>query len=51
MAPTDFFRYDPKAPERSLDLLRWGLVPYWASPSRSRRRDDVLASQATGRQR
>jgi putative SOS response-associated peptidase YedK len=23
-------RYDRKAGERSLDLLRWGLVPYWA---------------------
>src|SRR5215472_5785188 len=32
-APTDTLpvvRYDPKAGERSLDLLRWGLVPYWA---------------------
>jgi hypothetical protein len=23
-------RYDRKAGERSLDLLRWGLAPYWA---------------------
>ena len=23
-------RYDAKASERSLDLLRWGLVPFWA---------------------
>jgi putative SOS response-associated peptidase YedK len=23
-------RYDSKAGERSLDLMRWGLVPYWA---------------------
>jgi putative SOS response-associated peptidase YedK len=23
-------RYDVKAGERSLDLVRWGLVPYWA---------------------
>src|SRR5246127_2494389 len=33
MAPTDqlpVVRYDRKAGERSLDLLRWGLVPYWA---------------------
>jgi putative SOS response-associated peptidase YedK len=33
VAPTDLLpvvRYDPKAAERSLDLLRWGLVPYWA---------------------
>jgi putative SOS response-associated peptidase YedK len=32
-APTDLLpvvRYDRKAGERSLDLLRWGLVPYWA---------------------
>ena len=24
-------RYDPKARERSLDMLRWGLVPFWAT--------------------
>jgi putative SOS response-associated peptidase YedK len=33
VAPTDqlpVVRYDTKAGERSLDLLRWGLVPYWA---------------------
>jgi putative SOS response-associated peptidase YedK len=32
-APTDTLpvvRYDAKAGERSLDMLRWGLVPYWA---------------------
>src|ERR1700757_385027 len=32
-APTDqlaVVRYDAKAGERSLDLLRWGLVPFWA---------------------
>jgi putative SOS response-associated peptidase YedK len=32
-APTDplpVVRYDAKVGERSLDLLRWGLVPYWA---------------------
>jgi putative SOS response-associated peptidase YedK len=23
-------RYDPKASERGLDVMRWGLVPYWA---------------------
>jgi putative SOS response-associated peptidase YedK len=23
-------RFDAKAAQRSLDLLRWGLVPYWA---------------------
>src|ERR1700722_16111549 len=33
VAPTDslpIVRYDTKAGERSLDLMRWGLVPYWA---------------------
>jgi SOS response associated peptidase (SRAP) len=33
VAPTDSLpvvRYDGKAGERSLDLLRWGLVPFWA---------------------
>src|ERR1700674_1007618 len=33
VAPTDSLpvvRYDTKAGERSLDVLRWGLVPYWA---------------------
>ena len=32
-APTEdlpVVRFDAKARERSLDLLRWGLVPYWA---------------------
>ena len=32
-APTDqlpVIRFDAKAGERSLDVLRWGLVPYWA---------------------
>src|ERR1700756_2806195 len=32
-APTDSLpvvRYDAKAGQRSLDMLRWGLVPYWA---------------------
>jgi putative SOS response-associated peptidase YedK len=32
-APTDLLpvvRYDGRAGERSLDLLRWGLVPHWA---------------------
>ena len=24
-------RYDRRAGERSLDLLRWGLVPFWAT--------------------
>jgi putative SOS response-associated peptidase YedK len=33
IAPTDpvpVVRYDAKAGERSLDILRWGLVPFWA---------------------
>ena len=32
-APTDTLpvvRFDRKAEQRSLDLLRWGLIPYWA---------------------
>src|SRR5246500_3639402 len=32
-APTDSLpvvRYDARAGERSLDMLRWGLVPFWA---------------------
>src|SRR5437899_3791697 len=33
VAPTDSLpvvRHDTKAGERSLDMLRWGLVPFWA---------------------
>jgi putative SOS response-associated peptidase YedK len=33
VAPTDSLpvvRHDAKAGERSLDTLRWGLVPFWA---------------------
>jgi putative SOS response-associated peptidase YedK len=33
VAPTDLLpvvRYDRRAGEGSLDLARWGLVPYWA---------------------
>jgi putative SOS response-associated peptidase YedK len=33
VAPTDSLpavRYDAKAGQRSLDMLRWGLIPYWA---------------------
>jgi putative SOS response-associated peptidase YedK len=33
VAPTDplpVVRYDPKAKQRSLDVMRWGLIPYWA---------------------
>jgi putative SOS response-associated peptidase YedK len=28
--PLPVVRYDAKAGERSLDIMRWGLVPYWA---------------------
>src|SRR5438132_250513 len=37
VAPTDplpVVRYDPKAGERSLDVMRWGLVPFWATGCR-----------------
>jgi putative SOS response-associated peptidase YedK len=33
VAPTDSLpvvRYNSKAEQRSLDMLRWGLIPYWA---------------------
>ena len=33
MAPTDplpVVHYDAKAGERGLDVMRWGLIPYWA---------------------
>jgi putative SOS response-associated peptidase YedK len=33
VAPTDTLpvvRFDTKAGQRSLDMLRWGLIPYWA---------------------
>jgi putative SOS response-associated peptidase YedK len=33
VAPTDSLpvvRYDLKAGQRSLDMLRWGLIPHWA---------------------
>jgi putative SOS response-associated peptidase YedK len=33
VAPTDslpIVRYDDRAGERSLDLMRWGLVPFWS---------------------
>src|SRR6202023_1384657 len=33
VAPTDpvpVVRFDAKAGERSLDVMRWGLVPFWA---------------------
>jgi putative SOS response-associated peptidase YedK len=33
VVPTDplrVVRYDPRVGERSLDIMRWGLVPFWA---------------------
>jgi putative SOS response-associated peptidase YedK len=33
VAPTDplpIVRYDAKASERNCDVMRWGLIPYWA---------------------
>lgn len=33
VAPTDqlpIVRYNPKTQSRTLDLMRWGLIPYWA---------------------
>src|ERR1700674_4316212 len=33
VAPTDSLpvvRYDAKPRQRSLDVMRWGLIPYWA---------------------
>jgi putative SOS response-associated peptidase YedK len=38
VAPTDplpVVRYDSRAGERSLDVMRWGLVPFWVKASRS----------------
>jgi putative SOS response-associated peptidase YedK len=37
LAPTDplpVVLYDAKAGERSLDVMHWGLVPFWARGSR-----------------
>jgi putative SOS response-associated peptidase YedK len=37
VAPTDplpIVRFDAKAHERSLDIARWGLIPYWAKDSK-----------------
>jgi putative SOS response-associated peptidase YedK len=37
VAPTDALpvvRYDRRAGERSLDMMRWGLVPYWAKDTK-----------------
>jgi putative SOS response-associated peptidase YedK len=33
VAPTDslpIVRFNPKDAQRSLDMMRWGLIPYWA---------------------
>ena len=37
VAPTDplpVVRFDPRAGERSLDVMRWGLVPFWAKDTK-----------------
>jgi putative SOS response-associated peptidase YedK len=37
VAPTDslpIVRYDPKAGHRTLDLMRWGLIPFWAKDAK-----------------
>jgi putative SOS response-associated peptidase YedK len=37
VAPTDplpIVRFNPKDRQRSLDLMRWGLVPYWAKDTK-----------------
>src|SRR5882672_12787584 len=37
VAPTDnlpMVRHDPKAGSRTLDLMRWGLMPYWAKDTK-----------------
>ena len=44
MAPTDplpVVRYDARASERTLDVMRWGLVPFWAKGKRSDRSTGV----------
>jgi putative SOS response-associated peptidase YedK len=50
VAPTNnlpIVRYDAKAGSRTLDLMRWGLVPYWAKNLRDR----VFDHQYDGRDR
>ena len=37
VAPTDplpVVRFDPKERQRSLDVMRWGLIPYWAKDNK-----------------
>src|ERR671935_2442457 len=49
-APTEdlpVVRYDAKAGQRSLDVMRWGLVPFWAKDIKSR----LLEHQRDGRNR
>ena len=41
VAPTDSLpvvRYDPKAGQCSLDMLCWGLIPYWSKGHQGRLR-------------
>ena len=32
--PLPVVRFDAKAHQRSLDVMRWGLIPYWAKDSK-----------------
>src|SRR5580700_4005793 len=48
VAPTDslpIVRYNDKAGHRTLDMMRWGLVPHWAK----RHKDRLLDDQRYGR--
>ena len=48
VAPTDplpVVRFDPKERQRSLDVMRWGLIPYWAQGHQDR----LLDLQRAGR--
>jgi len=48
VAPTDslpIVRYNPKAGHRTLDLMRWGLVPYWARDHRDRLLDHYMPAR------
>ena len=50
VAPTDTLpvvRYDTKAGQRSLDMLRWGLIPYWAKDSVNESREAMMCSSGS----
>jgi hypothetical protein len=40
--PLPVVRYDARAAERSLDVIRWGLVPFWAKDINSASRTSTL---------